>query len=156
MLENISFLNPEFFWFFTLFPLLIIWEFYTNKIKQAHLQLSSIKALNKKTFRIYLHPILFILRLISLSLIIVGLARPQTSEVSIKSKTNKGIDIVMSIDVSSSMLAQDLKPNRLAALKRVASQFIDDRLSDRIGLVVYAGESYTTVSYTHLTLPTKA
>ncbi len=148
MLENISFLNPEFFWFFTLFPLLIIWEFYTNKIKQAHLQLSSIKALNKKTFRIYLHPILFILRLISLSLIIVGLARPQTSEVSIKSKTNKGIDIVMSIDVSSSMLAQDLKPNRLSALKRVASDFVDDRISDRIGLVIYAGESYTLTPIT--------
>ena len=148
MLENISFLNPEFFWFFTLFPLLIVWELYTNKIKQAHLQLSSIKALNKKTFRIYLHPILFILRLISLSLIIVGLARPQTSEVSIKSKTNKGIDIVMSIDVSSSMLAQDLKPNRLSALKRVASDFVDDRISDRIGLVIYAGESYTLTPIT--------
>ncbi len=148
MLENISFLNPEFFWFFTLFPLLIVWELYTNKIKQAHLQLTSIKALNKKTFRIYLHPILFILRLISLSLIIVGLARPQTSEVSIKSKTNKGIDIVMSIDVSSSMLAQDLKPNRLSALKRVASDFVDDRISDRIGLVIYAGESYTLTPIT--------
>ena len=76
------------------------------------------------------------------------MARPQTSETSVKSKTNKGIDIVMAIDVSSSMLAQDLKPNRLNALKRVASDFIDDRVSDRIGLVVYAGESYTLTPIT--------
>ena len=67
---------------------------------------------------------------------------------STRTKTNKGIDIVMAIDVSSSMLAQDLKPNRLVALKRVAAKFIDDRLSDRIGLVVYAGESYTKTPIT--------
>jgi len=88
------------------------------------------------------------LRIAALSLIITALARPQTSETSIKSKTNKGIDIVMAIDVSSSMLAQDLKPNRLSALKRVASNFIDDRVSDRIGLVIYAGESYTLTPIT--------
>ena len=82
-------------------------------------------------------------------LIILSIARPQTVDVSTRTKTNKGIDIVMAIDVSSSMLAQDLKPNRLAALKRVASQFIDDRLSDRIGLVVYAGESYTKTPITN-------
>ena len=82
-------------------------------------------------------------------LIVIALSRPQVVQVSTKTKTNRGIDIVMAIDVSSSMLAQDLKPNRLAALKRVASQFIDDRLSDRIGLVVYAGESYTKTPITN-------
>tara|TARA_B100000767_G_C19726987_1_gene519921 strand:+ start:182 stop:1183 length:1002 start_codon:yes stop_codon:yes gene_type:complete len=148
MIENSSFLNPDFFWLFTLFPVLIIWELYSNKKKQVHLQLSTLKAIKKKTFRIYSRPILFILRLFSLALLILALARPQTSETSVKSKTNKGIDIVMAIDVSSSMLAQDLKPNRLNALKRVASNFIDDRISDRIGLVVYAGESYTLTPIT--------
>jgi Ca-activated chloride channel family protein len=69
-------------------------------------------------------------------------------DVSTRTKTNKGIDIVMAIDVSSSMLAQDLKPNRLTALKWVASSFVDDRVSDRIGLVIYAGESYTKTPIT--------
>ena len=77
-----------------------------------------------------------------------GFGRPQTMDVSTRTRTNKGIDIVMAIDISSSMLAQDLKPNRLAALKRVAASFVDDRVSDRIGLVIYAGESYTKTPIT--------
>ena len=148
MLENISFLNPSFFWLFSLIPLLIIWEIYSHKNRQAHLQLSNLDTIKRKTLRVYLRPTLFIFRIITLSLLIIAMARPQTSETSVKSKTNKGIDIVMAIDVSSSMLAQDLKPNRLNALKRVASDFIDDRVSDRIGLVIYAGESYTLTPIT--------
>ena len=148
MFENIYFLNPNFLWMFMLLPGLIFWEFYSHKNKQAYLQLSNLSALKRKTLRVIFRPILFILRIAALSFIIIALARPQTSETSIKSKTNKGIDIVMAIDVSSSMLAQDLKPNRLVALKRVASDFIDDRISDRIGLVIYAGESYTLTPIT--------
>ena len=148
MFENIYFLNPNFLWMFILLPGLIFWEFYSHKNKQAYLQLSNLSALKRKTLRVIFRPILFILRIAALSFIIIALARPQTSETSIKSKTNKGIDIVMAIDVSSSMLAQDLKPNRLSALKRVASNFIDDRVSDRIGLVIYAGESYTLTPIT--------
>ena len=148
-MENIFFLNPYFFWLFLLLPLIIFWEVISHKKKQAKLKLPTLKKIKQKTIRVYLRPILFILRLIALSLLIIAIARPQTSEVSIKSKTNKGIDIVMAIDVSSSMLAQDLKPNRLSALKRVASEFIDDRISDRIGLVVYAGESYTMTPITN-------
>ena len=148
MLENVSFLNPFFFWLFSLIPLLIIWEIYSHKNRQAHLQLSNLDTIKRKTLRVYLRPTLFIFRIITLSLLIIAMARPQTSETSVKSKTNKGIDIVMAIDVSSSMLAQDLKPNRLNALKRVASDFIDDRVSDRIGLVIYAGESYTLTPIT--------
>jgi Ca-activated chloride channel family protein len=91
---------------------------------------------------------LFVFRIGALALVILALSRPQTVDVSTRTKTNKGIDIVMVIDVSSSMLAQDLKPNRLNALKAVASDFIDDRKSDRIGLVVYAGESYTKTPIT--------
>ena len=128
---------------------MIFWEVFSHKSKQAKLKLPTIKKIKQKTIRVYLRPILFIFRVIALSLLIIAIARPQVSEVSIKSKTNKGIDIVMAIDVSSSMLAQDLKPNRLSALKRVASEFIDDRISDRIGLVVYAGESYTMTPITN-------
>jgi len=148
MFENIYFLNPNFLWMFVFLPALIFWEFYSHKNKQAYLQLSNLSALKRKTLRVIFRPILFILRIAALSFIITALARPQTSETSIKSKTNKGIDIVMAIDVSSSMLAQDLKPDRLSALKRVASDFIDDRISDRIGLVIYAGESYTLTPIT--------
>ena len=86
--------------------------------------------------------------MVAIALIIVALARPQTQDVSTQTKSNKGIDIVMAIDVSSSMLARDLKPNRLSALKKVAADFISKRTSDRIGLVVYAGESYTKTPIT--------
>ena len=95
-----------------------------------------------------LYPLLFVLRILALALVLVAAARPQTVDVSTRTKTNKGIDIVMAIDVSSSMLAQDLKPNRLSALKNVAGDFIDQRRSDRIGLVIYAGESYTKTPIT--------
>jgi Ca-activated chloride channel family protein len=95
-----------------------------------------------------LKPFLNILRIISLIFITIALARPQIIDVSTKVKNNQGIDIVMAIDVSASMLAKDLKPNRLEALKNVASNFILDRTNDRIGLVEYAGESYTKTPIT--------
>jgi len=86
--------------------------------------------------------------LLALALLITALARPRTVDVSTKTKTTKGIDIVMAIDVSASMLAKDLAPNRLEALKDVASEFIKGRPNDRIGLVEYAGESYTKTPIT--------
>jgi len=81
-------------------------------------------------------------------MLIIGLSRPQIVDISTQTKTSKGIDIVIAVDVSSSMLAQDLSPNRLDALKEVAKEFINDRTNDRIGLVVYAGESYTKTPVT--------
>ena len=84
----------------------------------------------------------------ALAAIVTALARPQTEDISTRTKTTKGIDIVMAIDVSSSMLARDLKPNRLSALKDVAANFIEERPNDRIGLVGYAGESYTKTPIT--------
>ena len=88
------------------------------------------------------------MRLLALSAIIVAMARPRTVNESTKIKTSQGIDIVMAIDVSASMLARDLKPNRLEALKSVAARFINARPNDRIGLVEYAGESYTKTPVT--------
>lgn len=114
----------------------------------ASVKLSSIKAFSTPSFLAQLKPLLFVLRLLALASIITALARPQTKDISTRTKTTKGIDIVMAIDVSSSMLARDLKPNRLAALKEVASDFIKQRPSDRIGLVAYAGESYTKTPIT--------
>jgi Ca-activated chloride channel family protein len=90
-----------------------------------------------------LKPMLFVFRLLALSFLIIAMARPRTVDVSSKTKTTKGIDIVMSVDVSGSMLAKDLKPNRMEALKDVAENFVKARPNDRIGLVVYASEAYT-------------
>ena len=121
----------------------------TNKRQQARLTLSSLEGFKgQSSLLVKLFPLLFVFRLFALALIVMAIARPQTMDVSTRTKTNKGIDIVMAIDVSSSMLAQDLKPNRLTALKNVASDFISQRRSDRIGLVIYAGESYTKTPIT--------
>lgn len=95
-----------------------------------------------KTWKFYLRHVLFVIRLIVIALLIVVLARPQSSE-SWENTSTEGIDIVMAIDVSTSMLARDLKPDRLEAAKDVASQFIAGRPYDRIGLVVFSGESFT-------------
>tara|TARA_A100001011_G_C14237433_1_gene811684 strand:+ start:385 stop:1389 length:1005 start_codon:yes stop_codon:yes gene_type:complete len=149
MFEGIYFANPDYLWLLLSVPLVICWHLFTRKRSQAALKISSLNGFHlKSSFLARLQPFLFLFRIFSLALIILALARPQTTNVSTRTKTNKGIDIVMAIDVSSSMLAQDLKPNRLTALKRVASSFVDDRVSDRIGLVIYAGESYTKTPIT--------
>ena len=149
MIEGIYFANPTYLWLLLIIPIMVVWNILTWKKKQPTLKMPSL--LNFKmgsSFLAKLYPFLYVFRLLSISLIILSIARPQTVDVSTRTKTNKGIDIVMAIDVSSSMLAQDLKPNRLVALKRVAGEFIEDRRSDRIGLVVYAGESYTKTPIT--------
>jgi Ca-activated chloride channel family protein len=149
MLEGIEFLNKEFFWLFLLLPLAILWYVFKQKQQTAELKMSSIKGFKVGSSLLpKLRPLLFVLRLAALSFLIVALARPRTSDETTKTKTTKGIDIVMAIDVSASMLAKDLLPNRLEALKNVASEFIKGRPNDRIGLVEYAGESYTKTPIT--------
>ncbi|GAB4517110.1 vWA domain-containing protein [Flagellimonas sp.] len=148
MFENIEFANPEFFWLLLLLPLALLWYFFKRKNEMASLRISSIKGFTVKSWASKLKPVLFALRLLALAAIITALARPQTEDISTRTKTTKGIDIVMSIDVSSSMLARDLKPNRLSALKEVAAKFIEGRPNDRIGLVAYAAESYTKTPIT--------
>ncbi|CAG2535104.1 Ca-activated chloride channel family protein [Maribacter dokdonensis] len=148
MFDNISFANPDFFWLFLLLPLAIVWYIFKQKEQTASLRISSAKGFSHNSILPKLKPALFLLRLLALGAIIVALARPQTEDISTRTKTTKGIDIVMAIDVSSSMLARDLKPNRLSALKKVAADFIKERPNDRIGLVVYAGEGYTKTPIT--------
>ena len=150
MLEEIFFKDPIFFWLLLFFPIVIVWYVFIQNRMQPILKISSVKGFkNSSNFLLKNFRLLpFIIRVFALTLIVFALARPQSVDVSTRTKTNKGIDIVMAIDISSSMLAQDLKPDRLTALKRVASAFIDDRISDRIGLVVYAGESYTKTPIT--------
>ena len=148
MLDNISFANPDFFWLLLLLPLAILWYIFKRKEETASLRISSIKGFKFEGILPKLKPALFVMRLLALSAIIVAMARPQTEDISTRTKTTKGIDIVMAIDVSSSMLARDLKPNRLSSLKKVAADFIKKRPNDRIGLVAYAGEAFTKTPIT--------
>ena len=148
-MNDITFMNPGFFWLFLLLPLLIAWYFWNKNEQTAVLKMSSLSGFKKGNSLISkLEPALFIMRMIALSSLIVAMARPRTVDVSSKTKTTRGIDIVMSIDVSGSMLAKDLKPNRLEALKVVASDFVKGRPNDRIGLVLYAAEAYTQTPVT--------
>jgi Ca-activated chloride channel homolog len=149
ILEGIEFFNKQWFWLLPAIPIIIGWYIYKNSQQTAELKMSSLKGFEVTsswlpTFR----HVLFVLRIIALGLLITALARPQTVDVSTKTKTTRGIDIVIAIDVSASMLAKDLKPNRLEALKNVAGDFIKGRPNDRIGLVEYAGESYTKTPIT--------
>jgi Ca-activated chloride channel family protein len=146
--NNFEFYNSEFLWLLILIPILAIWHFLMRKKDTATLTIPSIKGFEKTSFLSKFKVFLYVLRLFSLAAIIVALARPRNVSVSKKTKSNKGIDIVMAIDVSASMLAKDLKPNRLEALKKVAVEFIDRRPNDRIGIVVYAGESFTQTPIT--------
>jgi Ca-activated chloride channel family protein len=148
MLDDIQFANPQFFWLLLMVPLALLWYIFRRKQAVAYLRISSTKGFGGDSMLARLKPMLFVMRLLALTSIIIAMARPQTEDISTRTKTTKGIDIVMAIDVSSSMLARDLKPNRLSALKEVAADFIRKRPNDRIGLVAYAGESYTKTPIT--------
>lgn len=149
MLEGIEFTHKELLWLLLVIPALLLWYITKHKKQTATLEISNSNGLVKvnQIWSILKHS-LFVMRALALALIVVAMARPQTVDVSTKTKTTRGIDIVMAIDVSASMLAKDLKPNRLEALKKVASKFITRRPNDRIGLVEYAGESYTRTPVT--------
>jgi Ca-activated chloride channel family protein len=148
-MEKITFLNPEFFWLFLLIPVAIVWLFWKKNQQTATLKMSSLQGFKgSDSLLVKFKPALDVLRILALSLLIVALARPRTVDISNRTKTTKGIDIVLAIDVSGSMLARDLKPDRMQALKKLAANFVDERPNDRIGLVVYASEAYTKTPVT--------
>ncbi|MBQ0907636.1 VWA domain-containing protein [Flavobacterium sp. F-328] len=148
-MEKLTFLNPEFFWLFLLIPVVVFWFWKKKNQQSATLKMSSLDGFKgTKSVITKLKPILNVFRVLALCSLIIALARPRTVDVSNKTKITKGVDIVMAIDVSGSMLAKDLKPNRMEALKRVAADFVQERPNDRIGLVVYASEAYTKTPVT--------
>ena len=147
-MDNIVFKNPEFLWLLILLPVVAFMLYKFKFVRLNNFKFSNLESFDSKTLKSKLYPLINIFRIITLLLVIVALARPQEISNSTRTKTSSGIDIVIAVDISSSMLAQDLKPNRLEALKTVASQFINDRINDRIGLVIYAGESYTKTPVT--------
>jgi Ca-activated chloride channel family protein len=148
-MKEVSFLNPEFFWLFLLLPAVVLWQLWKRKQQSPTLKISSVKGFKaQKSLLAKLKPFLFAFRLLALSSLIIAMARPRKVDISSQTKSTKGIDIVMAIDVSGSMLAKDLKPNRMEALKKVAENFVEGRPNDRIGIVVYASEAYTKTPVT--------
>lgn len=146
---KLSFLNPEFFWLFLLIPMAVAWIYWKRNEQTATLKISSTEGFkDSNSILIRLHPILNVLRLLALSSLIIAMARPRTVDISNQTKTTRGIDIVIAMDVSGSMLAKDLRPNRMEALKDVAADFVEERPNDRIGLVLYASEAYTKTPVT--------
>jgi Ca-activated chloride channel family protein len=144
MMNGISFKNPEFFYLFLLLIPMIAWYIWKQKKAGASIQFSSDMGFARipKSWKYYFRHSVFVLLLLSLSAMIAALARPQSSN-SWQNVTTEGIDIVIALDISSSMLAMDFQPNRLEAAKDVATQFISGRTNDKIGLVVFSGESFT-------------
>ncbi len=143
-MNGISFNNPEFFYSLLVLLPMIAWYIWKQKKAGASIQFSSDMGLARipKSWKYHFRHSVFVLQIISLSLLIVALARPQSSN-SWSNVTTQGIDIVIALDISSSMLAMDFRPNRIEAAKDVATQFISGRTNDRIGLVVFSGESFT-------------
>lgn len=143
-MNGISFKNPEFFYLFLLLIPMIGWYIWRHKKAGASIQFSSNMGFARipKSWKYYFRHSVFALQMLSLSALIVAMARPQSSN-SWQNVTTEGIDIVIALDISSSMLAMDFQPNRLEAAKDVATQFISGRPNDKIGLVVFSGESFT-------------
>mgnify|MGYP001776314562 CR=1 FL=1 len=139
------FANPTYLYLLLLLIPMIGWYIYKLCKSQASLQVSSTEAFEVAgavSWKVYLRHVPFVLRTLAIALLIVVLARPQSTD-SWQNSTTEGIDIVMAMDISTSMLAEDLKPNRLEAAKDVAASFINGRQNDNIGLVVFAAESFT-------------
>lgn len=140
---------PNWFWALWGIPLLSALHFFKNSSSQATVKVSDMNPFVgiESSWLAYGSSILFSIRILAFSLLILAIARPQSS-LSFEDLTKEGIDIVIALDVSHSMMAQDFRPSRLGSAKKVASQFISDRPDDRIGLVVYEGESFTQVPIT--------
>jgi Ca-activated chloride channel homolog len=141
--DNITFGQPLYFLLFALIPVLIYWKFAKGKKQVAAVGVSTTKGLQRmRSWRNTFQNFPFILRLLAFSCIIVALARPQVRYEEQQSE-GEGVDIILCIDVSGSMTAQDFTPNRMEAAKKVAENFVNSRPNDRIGLVIFSGESFT-------------
>ncbi len=144
MFSNITFANPGLLYLLVLVPLMVAWYWFRRGKSIPTLQVSSTEVFENtpRSIRHYLYHGMFILRMIAVSLLIIAFARPQ-STLKRQNVSIEGIDIVLGLDISGSMLAQDLKPDRLEAAKKVSEEFFKGRPNDRIGLVVFSGEAFT-------------
>ncbi len=139
-----EFAHPSYLYLLLLLLPLIAWYIVKLSRMQASFKLASTDAFKEmpRTLKVYMRHLPFVLRVFSIALIIIVLARPQSIN-QWQETESQGIDIVLAVDISGSMLAQDLTPDRLTAAKKVAAEFVTDRSSDKIGLVIFAGESFT-------------
>ncbi len=139
-----EFANPEYFWLLVLLVPMILWYVLREKKSYADLQFSSLRAFKgiRHTGKIWMRHLLFVLQVLAIFFLVVALARPQSSN-NWQTYTSEGIDIVLALDISGSMLARDFTPDRLEAAKEVATKFILERPQDKIGLVIFAGASFT-------------
>lgn len=144
-----EFAKPHWLWLFLIYIPLILMYLKRYKKAQPSVQISSLKAFKglSTSYKVYLRHGLFVLRLLAVGCLIIIICRPQTHDSWETSKT-EGTDIILAMDMSTSMLARDFKPDRFEAAKDVASQFISGRESDNIGIVIFAGESFTLVPMT--------
>ena len=141
--NNIQFAYPQVFALLLLLPIMIFWYITGNNRQQGTMVVSSVRPFGQaSSWKTFFRHSPFVLRILGMACLIIALARPQTRNDE-QMITGQGIDIILCMDVSGSMLAQDFLPNRLEAMKQVAVQFVDTRPTDRIGLVVFAGESFT-------------
>ncbi len=143
-MNDIIFANKEFFWLFLLFIPLIAWYVWRFRKSTASMNISTLEQFSdiKKPVRYWLRHLLFVFRLLCLAAIIMVLARPQSFD-RWEDRKIDGVDIVIALDISGSMLAEDFKPNRIDAAKEIGIEFISSRPDDRIGLVVFSGEAFT-------------
>ena len=142
-MNNFIFINTEFFFLLFIPIALLIWYFFKSKKNTSEIVFSDLHSLEKtKTIKNKLIHLTYLFKICALILLIIALARPQSST-NWEESTTEGIDIILSMDISGSMLAEDLKPNRLEASKEVAMDFISKRANDRVGLVIFSGESFT-------------
>ncbi len=141
--NNITFGQPWLLLLFLIIPFLIYWKFHQGKKQVAAVRISTTKGLaGSRSWKNTVQHFPFVFRMLALACIIVSLARPQTKFDETQAE-GEGIDIILCIDVSGSMTAQDFQPNRMEAAKKVATDFVDNRPNDRIGVVIFAGESFT-------------
>jgi Ca-activated chloride channel homolog len=142
--HSVHFAQPAYLLFLLILPFIIVWYWFRNKKNKAELQISTTESFKQagKTFKERFRHSLFVLRLLAIALLIIAIARPQSSS-SRQDVSIEGIDIVLALDISGSMIAEDFRPNRIEAAKRVALDFIDGRPNDRIGLVIFSGVSFT-------------
>lgn len=148
-MKDFYFVHPWTLLALLLIPALIIWWRRYYRLQQPAMACSTLQVFDgvHKTMRQRLYPLMYILRLATIAMVIIALARPQNARSRQDIQVN-GIDIVLDMDVSGSMLAEDFSPNRLEAAKKVAANFILGRRNDRIGLVVFSGEAYTQIPLT--------
>ena len=141
--NTINFAAPELFWLAILLPAIIFWYVKNNNRQQAGIKVSSLKSFKGiSSWKSLFRHVPFVFRLLAMAFIIVALARPQSRNDE-RQVEGEGVDIILCIDVSGSMTAQDFTPNRMEAAKAVAANFVENRLTDRIGIVIFSGESFT-------------